>query len=100
MSFKFTLVFILILVMMGCSSRGAEEVGCNFTSGFDSNEIDEESSWGDDLIVGIIYGLFNVTLQSAHRNISPDTYTSCAKPDVAICTDSEGNKKKECTLTK
>jgi hypothetical protein len=84
MSFKFTLVFILILVMMGCSSREAEEVGCNFTSGFDSNELDEESSWRDDLIVGIIYGLFNVTLQGAHRNISPDTYTSCAKPDVAF----------------
>jgi hypothetical protein len=33
MAFKFTLVLLLVLGISGCSSLGAEEVGCNFTSG-------------------------------------------------------------------
>ena len=100
MAFKFTFVFLFILMITGCSSRGAEEVGCNFTSGSDFTEHDKESSWSDNFITDIFVGLFNVTIQGAHRNISPDTYTSCAKPDLATCIDSDGNIKEECTLTK
>ena len=44
MSFKFTFVFLLILVVMGCSSREAKEIGCNFTSGAIYTEHDNESS--------------------------------------------------------
>jgi hypothetical protein len=99
MSFKFTFVFILIFVASGCSSHSAEEVGCNFTSGSSNSEYDQDSSWSDDFISDIFVGLFNVVFQSAHRNISPETYDSCAKKDVATCIDSDGDIKKECTLT-
>jgi len=100
MSFKSTFVFILILVTSGCSSRGAEEAGCNFTSGSTYSEHDKESSWSSNFISDIFVGLFNVVVQGAHRNISPETYNSCAKQDVATCIDPDGNIKKECTLTK
>jgi len=100
MAFKFTLVLLLVLGISGCSSHGAEEVGCNFASGSTYSEHDKESSWSSNFISDIFVGLFNVTVQGAHRNISPETYNSCAKPDVATCIDPEGNIKKECTLTK
>ena len=84
---------------MGCSSREAQEIGCNFTSGAVYNEHDNESSWKDDFITDIFLGLLNITIQSAHKNISPDTYASCAKAGLAICIDSKGNIKEGCTLT-
>jgi hypothetical protein len=99
-SIKFTFVFLLILVTTGCSSRGAQEVGCNFTSGATFIEYNEKTSWGSNLIGDILSGLFNVAIQGAHRTISSDTYDSCAKNDIATCIDSEGKIKKECTLTK
>lgn len=99
MAFKSTIVFFLILMISGCASPSAEEIECNFTSGSDFTEHSKESSWSDNFIIDIFVGLFNVTIQGAHRNISPDTYTSCSKPDKAICIDSEGNIKEECKLT-
>ena len=65
-----------------------------------NREYDKDSSWGNNIATDIIVGLLNITLQSTHRNISPDTYTSCAKPDDTICIDSEGNIKEECVLKK
>lgn len=99
-SIKFTFAFVLILVTSGCSSRNAEEVGCNFSSGASFFEYDQESSWSSNLIDDILSGLFNVALQGVHRTISSDTYDSCAKKDIATCIDSNGKLKKECTLTK
>lgn len=99
-SITFTLVLLLILVTSGCSSRGAQEVGCNFTSGATFLEFDKNSSSNSNLIGDILFGLFNVAVQGAHRTISSDTYDSCAKNDIATCIDSNGKIKKECTLTK
>jgi hypothetical protein len=100
MTFKLTLVLFLIFVISGCSSHASKELGCNFISGSNFTEYDKDSSWGNNIATDIIVGLLNVTLQSTHRNISPDTYTSCAKPDDTICIDSEGNIKEECVLKK
>ena len=100
MAFKFMLVCLLILVISGCSSRSAVEVGCNFTSGSTYSDHDKESAWSSNFISDIFVGLFNVALQGAHRYISPETYNSCAKQDEATCIKPEGNIKKECTLTK
>jgi hypothetical protein len=99
MAFKFTIVLVLLLVASGCSSRGAAEVGCNFVSGATFIEYDEDSSWESNFFSDIFVGLLNVVAQGAHRNVSPDTYSSCAKPDKATCIDSDGNIKEECTLT-
>jgi len=88
------------LVISACSSRGAEEAGCNFTSGSTYSEHDKDSSWSSNFISDIFVGLFNVAVQGAHRNICLETYNSCAKQDVATCIAHEGNIKKECTLTK
>jgi hypothetical protein len=97
---KLTLVLFLILATSGCSSRSAEEVGCNFFSGANYHEYDKESSWDSNFISDVLTGLFNVALQGAHRTMSSDTYDSCAKKDIATCIDSSGNIKKECRLTK
>lgn len=100
MRFKFTFVLFLIFVISGCSSRTSQEFGCDFKSGFDFTEYDEDSTMGNNVASNIVIGLFNIALQSAHRNISPDTYTSFAKPDESVCIDSGGNIKEECVLTK
>lgn len=99
-SIKLTFIFLLILVTSGCSSRNVQEVGCNFTSGATFLEYNKESSSNSNLIGDILFGLFNVALQGAHRTISSDTYDSCAKKDIATCINSNGKIKKECTLTK
>ncbi len=96
---KVTFLFILVLIISGCTSRNAQEVGCNFASGATFFEYDNESSWDSNVISDILSGLFNVALQGAHRTISSDTYDSCAKKDIATCIDSSGKVKKECTLT-
>jgi hypothetical protein len=97
---KFLFTAFLIVTISGCSSRGAAEVGCNFTSGTDHNKYDKEASGSSNFLNSIFLGLFNTVLQGAHRVVSPDTYDSCGKEDVATCIDSDGNIKKECTLTK
>jgi len=97
---KVTFLFILVLIISGCTSRNVQEVGCNFTSGATFLEYNKESSSNSNLIGDILFGLFNVALQGAHRTISSDTYDSCAKEDIATCIDSNGKIKKECTLTK
>lgn len=100
MTFKFTFVLVLIFVISGCSSHVSKELGCNFKSGSDFSVYDKDSSWGNNIATDIIVGLLNVTLQGVHRNISPNTYTSCAKPDEFVCIDAEGNIQAECALTK
>ena len=97
---KFLSALLLMLVASGCTSRGAAEVGCNFHSGSTYSQYDRESSWSSNVISDIFVGLFNVAIQGAHRNISPNTYDSCTKEDRATCIDSEGNIKKECVLTR
>lgn len=99
MAFKFTIVLLLIFATSGCSSRGAAEVNCNFASGAIHSEYDKDSSWESNFFSDIFVGLLNVVAQGTHRNISPETYSSCVKPDVATCIDSGGNIKEECTLT-
>jgi len=97
---QFTFVTLLVLATSACSSRSASEIGCNFVSGATSVEYDEESAWQSNLFTDVIVGLFNVAFQGAHRTISPNTYDSCEKKDITSCVDSNGNIKKECTLTR
>lgn len=97
---KFTFVFLLILAISGCSSRSAEEVACNFVTGATENEYNKEGSGSESFFNSVFSGLFNMVFQGAHRGISPDTYDTCVKKDIATCIDSNGDIKKECTLTK
>jgi len=97
---KLTLISVLMLSLSACSSRSAEEVACNFASGVTERQYDkddyDDSSFADDVFVGLL----NIIFQSAHRGISPNTYDSCVKKDIATCIDSKGDVKKECTLTR
>jgi hypothetical protein len=92
-------ICFLLLVISSCSSRGAGEVGCNFSSGATLDVYDKENSWSSNLFNSAFLGLFNIALQGTHRVISPNTYDSCVKKDIATCIDANGDIKKECTLT-
>lgn len=96
---KITCLSLLLFVISACSSRGAEEVGCNFSSGAIYSDYDEESSGSDNLFQSLLFGVFNIAIQGAHRSISSDSYDSCVKKDLNTCIDSNGEVKKECTLT-
>jgi len=97
----FLLFSFIIFSCTACSSRhNGEEVACNFASGANSFEYDDDSSFGENLVIDILAGAFNMLLQGTHRSISNDSYDTCVKQDKSYCIDSNGDVKEECMLTK
>ena len=98
-----TFIFLSFILFssIACSSRhNGEEVACNFASGANANEYDDDSSFGENLAVDAIIGVFNILWQGAHRSVSNDSYDTCVKQDKSYCVDAKGDVKEECQLTK
>jgi len=91
-------VVTLCVLTIGCASTENSEVACNFVSGADSNQYDENDSFNDSLSEDIVTGLLNILLQGAHRAISPQNYSPCVAPEPAICIEPNAELTNACTV--
>ncbi|MCJ8318229.1 MAG: hypothetical protein MJK12_01260 [Colwellia sp.] len=97
---NFFLYSFIIFSSIACSSRhNGEEVACNFASGASTLEYDDDSSFGENLLIDVLAGAVNMLWQGAHRSVSNDSYDTCVKQDKSYCIDSNGDVKEECILT-
>lgn len=100
-SANFIFISFIIFSSVACSSRhNGEEIACNFASGASASEYDSDSSFGENLAVDAVIGVFNMLWQGAHRSVANDSYDTCVKQDKYYCVDSNGDVKEECLLTK